>query len=362
LAAVRPLWQTCQNIFEVTIISIIAACTSVQTQENTLEQIATLEQIRYSQILTNLSNAIDESNTASQRYPIPSQGVTSSGTATAVTTGTLAFTLTQPFAFARNTKTFTPMASVNWQNNWTVIPISDPQDLQNLRSLYGLLYRTDHDVAQFVIDTLTLFAAQNRGNIDIRWRSEQAQYCGLLQGNENTYITDPYAAAASYFGAWNAFPARAQESKCYATNDRPLGVTNSALAEQYGLAYPSKQEVLASLRNGLSPGCRRYQEKYLVVYDVEHPNKQWFRQDTLFARWLFWKDSSGNWQPPYPNGPPPDSTFEYLGKYGNHDFWTTSAACLNDFIVLAINATVNSHAAAQNSQKGGTTPASLGTQ
>jgi hypothetical protein len=101
------------------------------------------------------------------------------------------------------------MASVNWQNNWTVIPISDPQDLQNLRSLYGLLYRTDHDVAQFVIDTLTLFAAQNRGNIDIRWRSEQAQYCGLLQGNENTYITDPYATAASYFGAWNAFPARA---------------------------------------------------------------------------------------------------------------------------------------------------------
>jgi hypothetical protein len=53
LAAVRPLWLACQNIFEVTIISIIAACTSVQTQENTLEQIATLEQIRYSQILTN---------------------------------------------------------------------------------------------------------------------------------------------------------------------------------------------------------------------------------------------------------------------------------------------------------------------
>ena len=254
------------------------------------------------------------------------------------------------------------MASVNWQNNWTVIPISDPQDLQNLRSLYALLYQSDNQIAQFIVDTLTLFAAQNKGYIDVAWKAEQEQYCGLSPTDQGFIITEPYTAAASYFGAWNAFPVLAEESRCYATHGRPLGVISTVLGQQYGLLYPNKQEVLAALRNGLSPGCRSYQEANLIDPDPKDPKRKRFRQDTLFARWLFWKSSRGDWQPPYPNGPPLGYEPQWLGKYGNHDFWTTSEACLNDFIVLAINATANSHAAAQNSQKGGTTPASLGTQ
>jgi hypothetical protein len=129
-------------------ISIISGCTPLQTQENTLEQISTISNLRHSQFLANLSDAID------QRDAVPSQGVTNSGTATTSAIGSVGFSLTQPFAFARNTKTFNPMASLNWQNNWGITPVSDLQDLQNLRALYGLLYRTDGEIAQFIGDTM----------------------------------------------------------------------------------------------------------------------------------------------------------------------------------------------------------------
>ena len=91
--------------------------------------------------------------------------------------------------------------------------------------------------------------------------------------------------------------------------------------------------------------------------DSKNFAKRIFRQDTIFKRWLFWKDPNGNWAPDSPPSEP-----EYLGKYDNRDFWTTSTACLGDFVVLAINATANSHAAAQNAPKPtGSTPATPGT-
>jgi hypothetical protein len=55
--------------------------------------------------------------------------------------------------------------------------------------------------------------------------------------------------------------------------------------------------------------------------------------------------------------PPPPGELEYLGKYGNHEFWTTGRACISDFMVIVINATANSHAVAVSSPKPGPTPA-----
>jgi hypothetical protein len=340
-----------RSLISVVSLLTLPACTAWQTQENTLDQISTLQDMRYAQVLTNLSNAIDRSNEIDQRDPIPSQGVASSGTATNVATGSLAFTFTQPFDFAHNTKTFTPMAMLNSQNNWTITPISDPQDLQNLRSLYGLLYKTDREIAQFIADTLMLFAAKADGSINFSYLNTQLQHCGI---STTGIITDPEAAAKSFFGAWNAFPEPStttdEQSECYNTYGvlgqpgpvgQKLGQVANSLAGQYGLLYPSKHVVFSSIRNGLSPGCRKYQIANLV--DTE---KRKFRHDTLFQRWLFWKNSSGGWAP-YP----PPAEPEWLGKYGNHDFWTTSRACLNDFIVVGINATANSHAAAQNAPK-----------
>jgi hypothetical protein len=183
----------------------------------------------------------------------------------------------------------------------------------------------------------------------------QFEKCGL--SSNGIEIREPYAAAASYFGAWNAFPAPASESECYASFGRPLGVVSTtSLSAQYGLAYPDKKDVSAALRNGLSPGCRSYQLANLVAADPQNPRKQFFRQDTLFERWIFWRDNSGAWAPYYPPSQP-----EYLGKYGNRDFWTTSPACLADFIVITINATAASHAIAQNAPKQiGSTPATQG--
>src|SRR5690349_17894439 len=40
------------------LLSMMPACTSWQAQENTLSQISTLEQMRFAQLLTNLSNEL----------------------------------------------------------------------------------------------------------------------------------------------------------------------------------------------------------------------------------------------------------------------------------------------------------------
>jgi hypothetical protein len=158
-------------------------------------------------------------------------------------------------------------------------------------------------------------------------------------------ITDPRDAMAAYLDAFEAFPEAASGevnklySKCYGL--RP-GIVNESLAHNYGLLYPTVDNVFGAVRNGLSPNCRRYQIRNLFI-----PNENGVvRADRLFERWLFWKDAGGAWAPYNPPSAP-----EYLGKYGNHEFWTSSPACLSDFIVLAINSTANSHAAAQNVSK-----------
>lgn len=127
-----------------------------------------------------------------------------------------------------------------------------------------------------------------------------------------------------------------------------LGLANDVLAYNYGLLYPIISDVFAAIRNGISPACRHYQLENMFVSGENGIIKG----NILFTRWLFWKAPDGSWAP---NQPP----FEprYLGRYAGRDFWTTSPSCINDFIILAINATANSHAAAQNAPKATPTPA-----
>jgi hypothetical protein len=350
-------------LFGATAISIVSGCTALQTQENTLEQIATIEDVRYSQLLTNVSAAI------SQRDSVPSQGVPSSGTATTSATGVLAFTLTQPFAFAKNTKTFTPTAMLNWQNNWGITPISDPQDLQNLRALYGLIYRTDAQVAEFIGDSMKIQGSSTNKPIDMNYLVNfWAPQCGISLNPPS--IQNPNVAMESYFNALKAFPQysfsyrllpdQKQNSKGAKQNQQKilttvcfgdvssLGLANDSIAYQYGLLYPTIAEVFASLRNGIGPACRHYQLENMFAFRENGIVKG----NILFTRWLFWKAPDGSWAP---NEPPFEP--EYLGKYGARDFWTTSPACINDFIILTINATANSHAVAQNAPKVTPTPA-----
>jgi hypothetical protein len=314
---------------------------------------STIANLRYNQFLDNLSNAID------QRDAVPSQGVTNSGTATTSAMGSIGFSLTQPFAFAHNTKTFNPTASLNWQNNWGITPVSDPQDLQNLRALYGLLYRTDSEIAEFIQDTMKIQSASVNKPIDLDYIAKRwgPTLCGISLNPPR--INNPNDAMEAYLNAMLAFPEYSVYKK--AANKKPeilqskcfgpvstLGLVNDSLAYNYGLLYPTIHDVTVTLRNGLSPSCRHYQLANMFAYKENGI----VRGDILFTRWLFWKAADGSWAPYNPPTVP-----EYLGKYADRDFWATSLACINDFILLAINATANSHAAAQNQPKTGPTPA-----
>jgi len=172
-------------------------------------------------------------------------------------------------------------------------------------------------------------------------------------------IQNPNDAMEAYLNAMKAFPeysvykkspnqqVKILQSKCFGPVST-LGLVNDSLAYNYGLLYPTILDVFAALRSGLSPACRHYQLTNMFV----HEENGLVRGDILFTRWLFWRAADGSWAPYNPPFVP-----EYLGKYGGRDFWTTSLACINDFILLGINATANSHAAAQNTQKIGPTPA-----
>jgi hypothetical protein len=243
-----------------------------------------------------------------------------------------------------------------WQNNWSITPISDPQDLQNLRALYGLLYRTDADIAQVIEDALKVYWADTRNQIDFdSFASTANEWCGISL-KPALGITNPNVAMEAYLNGLKAFPESftAEQgkplrlrTKCYGEVST-LGVVNSSLAFNYGLLYPTIKDVFAAVRNGLSGGCTNYQNRWVIA-----PKETGLaRSDRLFEKWLFWRDAGGGWAPENPPYMP-----EYLGIYGNREFWTTSPACLSDFIILTINATANSHAAALNTQKVGPTPA-----
>jgi len=387
---IRPTtWFTI--LLGVLAISMISACTAWSTKENTLDQISTLENIRLSQLLTTLSNDIDHPDS------VPSEGVPGGGVATTSLTGTAGFTFTQPFDFAHNAKTLTPMASLLWQNNWSITPISDPQDLQNIRALSGLLYKTDDEIVQDIKDMLEV--SQNKLSKDKYSKKDEKEGetwdttsssddCGLTLNYE---IKDPTNVLVSYFETLSAFPELEDENSstkasstktsstktsstktsstktpegernpCYGPHFRSglVNIGPQSLAQQYGLKYPTPEQVATHIRTGISPTCRRYQLPNIHqdqdIKDTRHISQQPIR-GYLFTRWLFWKDANGDLRKPYP--PPPGAPLEYLGKYGNHEFWTTGRACISDFIVIVINATANSHAVAVSSPKPGPTPA-----
>jgi hypothetical protein len=351
-SSITQPWPLLKIAFIILSMAMVSACTALQTQENTLEQISTIGDIRYSQLLTNVSLEI------SDRDSVPSQGLPTNGTATTSATGILGLTLNQPFAFTKNNKTLNPTVMLNWQNNWSISPISDPQDLQNLRALYGLLYLTDAGIAQVVEDTLKTYWADTKRPMDLvidYFAYVAKEQCGISL--KPLGINNPDLAMEAYLNGLKAFPEvfivetgkppPRLKTRCYGEVST-FGLVNSSLAYNYGLLYPTIKDVFAAVRNGLSGGCRHYQNQFVVA-----PKETGLaRADRLFERWLFWRDGRGGWAP-YD----PPETPEYIGTYGNREFWTTSSACLNDFIILAINATANSHAAAQNTQKIGPTPA-----
>ena len=96
----------------------------------------------------------------------------------------------------------------------------------------------------------------------------------------------------------NAPPSKKETKPSVPCLYTPLNFISSYLAQQYGLVYPPRHVVSAFLRNGVSPGCRSYQLKFLVNHDengniIYYKNgRVSFKDNWLFERWLFWKVKS----------------------------------------------------------------------
>lgn len=354
--------QTIRPPFLTILISIgLFGCASLQLQENTLQVASTLEQIRFSQLLFNISNQIDRPDSD------PSILITNTGTAQSSLGGTVTAMFSN-IGLPTFSKAVNPSVTGTWQDSWSLNPISDPQDLQNLRALYGLIYRTDDEIAQVIYDESRIYGYQ-----------VAPPECGI-SWNPPT-VVDPSAAIVAYFLAINAFPYPSASSSlihCYSglplraptvpaaapavsgigtgtaaapqTTARIVGNgatqvgTAATLNTAFGLSYPSPEQVYSAMHQGISAACKHYQVTQLQLGGPAGKR-------TFFARWLFWKDVSGNWKP---ERPPAGVMLESLGTYGDHEFFTSASACVSDFIILAISATANSHSAAQASPKSGT--------
>jgi hypothetical protein len=297
--------------------------------------------------------------------------------------------------------------SDNENDNWAVSPISDPRDLLNLRALYSLLYRSDQEVALTVYEAEQLVSPIPIPACGIIWDTTKPvgdeNLPMIASDYEGQKLSNKQKAIVAYFIAENAFQYASPmdpnpDIDCYnlgppkatvkqegeqpkanvqppagtpsTVNVQPPGGTTSLLLlppspqvalnsasgntktelpvaylnVQYGVYYPTPSQVYQDLRAGLSAGCRHFQFE-----------QRKYGNTLLFARWLFWRDEKGNYAPYDPRTFDPKTEFPLrsVGPYGGREFWTISQACLSDFVILSINSTANSHAAAQASQKTG---------
>jgi len=134
---------------------LLTSCVATQLSENLMNAASEIDILRERQVLDNLSVAIDQPDA------VPSQLVVSTGLANNVFTGGLSAVLPN-WNLSHNSgtaaqKTLTPSVMNMWQTNWNMSLVSDPHDLSNLRALYGLLYRSDKDIAQIIFDTGQLY-------------------------------------------------------------------------------------------------------------------------------------------------------------------------------------------------------------
>jgi hypothetical protein len=119
----------------------LAGCASTQLNYNTLDIAENVESVYVRQALINLSRTIDDQTT------VPSQIEIAAGTAQ--TSNSVTPSLTAPFSHAvtraaSGAVTSTALAggglslgaSDAWQQSWTISPVTDGDNLRNLRALY----------------------------------------------------------------------------------------------------------------------------------------------------------------------------------------------------------------------------------
>jgi len=104
----------------------ISGCTSYQLQRNTLAQGRTWTEIQYEMVLDNVAMFRQAPGSLPWHITI-TQG--SSAVTDAVTPNFM-------YSWPTITHTFGISGSRNWQDNWTVVPLSDDLKLRNLQKTY----------------------------------------------------------------------------------------------------------------------------------------------------------------------------------------------------------------------------------
>ncbi len=111
------------------IVLLSAGCAPFQATQNAEELIATIADVRETQVVYNIGRAIDDPEM------VPSQVVMSQGSAQASTS--LTPTLSWAAHFVKSLSA--SLGVFSWTSSWTLTPVVDAGDLQNLRAVYSFI-------------------------------------------------------------------------------------------------------------------------------------------------------------------------------------------------------------------------------
>lgn len=255
----------------------LPGCAPYQATINANQLVSNIDTIRETQIIYNINRAIDDPSM------IPSQVVIATGSAQASTGVTSSLNIATHWI-----KSFSVNVPDSWTSTWSLTPVTDGSDLQNLRAVY-----------QFIVTDHPILATQT------------------------TRLDKVKAATATLQLSSQILPSKQPPPppQTPSTPQTPLDIT----------PVPTPTQAANMLIGGQSWECQKYQSEK----DVEK----------LYNQWLFWF-RDGSWHPTAPNSRHPLIPLDRL-----NNIYITSRACFDDFIILAQSLIPSAHAAAANSSK-----------
>jgi hypothetical protein len=283
---------------------VLAGCVATQMRENTLNMEDQISHLRETQVLENISHAINDHDL------VPAQIVLGQGQATVAVAASPTVQLPD-FLFSKATKQLNVTATDTWTAQWQFTTVTDAADLRNLRDVYALIASTDEQWDQLQVvykDHRDFFATPGANS-----GAQPSLDGGIVPLGEPPA---PVAAPASPAPANPPAPPRGPWT--------PVAVI-------------SFHEALRMMTQGDSIGCMRFQG-----YELNGAPRREKTGGLPFHRFLYWRSGEGAWAPEAP-----DRAITSLGRFGDYELGTTSRACFDDFVIIAQGATPNANAGAQ---------------
>lgn len=133
----------------IAIFLLLSGCASAQLNFNTLEIASTVESLQTKQVLYNISKFIDDTDAVPDQVEINGGTVSTTNSVTPSITSTLT-SASVVAAAASTTKTaansLQAPLSDQWTQAWSIVPVTDGDDLRRLRALYGFAAQNDIDI------------------------------------------------------------------------------------------------------------------------------------------------------------------------------------------------------------------------